>query len=131
MLYKNQADMPPQCPPVDAAPNDVEPVYRIIENEEIQEIDFLNHIERKNFYRPHRKCEAIALSFFTNEKAVVELKKRIKKFKNKLFSKGKITTECGIHNIENNHLNLWVYKDVEMLKVFLGEEEKDENEKIL
>jgi ribosomal protein S18 len=127
MIFKNQADMPPQCPPEDATPKDIEPVYRIIENEEVQEIDFLNHIERKLFYRSARKCEAIALSFFSNEKAVLELKRRIKNFKNKLISKGKITSECGEHTIENSHINLWVYKDVEMLKVFLGEEDKDEN----
>lgn len=117
--------MPESCPPSDACANDVDPVFRYIENEIAEEIDFQNHIERGFPFKPEDKCAAIALSFFTTEGAAKKLK-RFKKFKKMVISKGKITSDCGIHNIENNHINLWVYKDVDMLNVFLGEEDNAE-----
>lgn len=125
MVFKNQEDMPEQCPPANASANDVDPVFRYIKNEKAQEIDFQNHIEREIPYKSEDRCEAIALSFFTTEAAAKKLR-RFKKFKKMVISRGKITSECGKHNIENNHINLWVYKNVDLLKVFLGEEDKGE-----
>lgn len=122
MYFKSQEDMPPQCPPADAAPNNVEPVYRFIEEDTVQEIDFLNHKERKKRYPPDKTCEALAISFYTTINAAKSAATKFKNLKNKNFVAGKITSECGIHNIKNYHLNLWVYKDIDMLKVFLGEE---------
>lgn len=124
MAFKNQADMPENCPPRDATANDLEPAYRIIENETVGEIDFKNHIERNLFYRKGQECVAIALSFYTTEEAAKDLRDNVKRFKNKLIAKGKITSDCGIHSIQHHHINLWVYEDIDMLKVFLGEEDK-------
>lgn len=121
MVFKSQEDMPKQCPPDDAIPNNIEPVYRFIEHETIGEIDFLNHKERKKRYPSDKTCEALAISFFTTTRAV-KIASRFKNLKGKKYVAGKITSECGIHNIENEHLNLWLYKNVDMLKVFLGEE---------
>jgi hypothetical protein len=129
MVFKNQDKMPKQCPPANAISKDVEPVYRYIDGDVLKPIDFENHIERGLSYRPEQSCEAIALSFYKTEEAAVNLAKRFKKFKRKSISKGKITAECGIHNTINNHLNLWVYKDVDMIKVFTGEEKGNENKK--
>ncbi|MGG2061649.1 hypothetical protein [Priestia megaterium] len=122
MVFKSQADMPEQCPPSDAKENNVGEVYRFIENDDIEEIDFLNHKERNKSYPPHKTCEALALSFFTTLEATKRAGKRIKGLRNKKFVVGQITSECGRHHTINNHLNLWLYKDVDMLKIFLGEE---------
>lgn len=127
MVFKNQADMPEKCPPADAVSNDIEPVFRYLDGQTLQPIDFQNHIERNLFYRPDQKCEAIALSFYTTEEAARGLAKKVKKFKNKLISKGKITAQCGIHNIKNEHVNLWVRNNVDMMKVFTGEGDGNEN----
>lgn len=126
MVFKSQEDMPESCPPSNAAPNDVEPVYRFIENDTIGEIDFLNHKEREKKYPSDRTCEALAISFFTSTRAAKIARKRYKNLKGKSFVEGKITSDCGIHNIENGHLNLWLYRNVNMLKVFLGEEDRGE-----
>lgn len=126
-MFKNQADMPQQCPPDTASSNNVKPVYRFIEGDVVQEIDFLNHIERNKGYPSGRECEAFALSFFTTLDAAENAAKKFKNLRNKKFVAGKIISECGIHNTRNNHLNLWLYKDIDMLRVFLGEENKSEN----
>ena len=126
MVFKSQTDMPESCPPSNAIANDIEPAFRYIENNEPQDIDFQNHIVRKIPYKNEDKCAAIALSLYTTEEAAGTLRKRYKKFKKMIISQGKITSDCGIHIIENCHINLWVYKDVDMLKVFLGEEDRGE-----
>jgi hypothetical protein len=127
MIFK-ETQLPEMCPPSDAIQNDVAPVYRFIENETAQEIDFLNHKERNFPYPPHLMCEAMAISFYTTENAATRIAKRYqKKFKGKKLSIGKITSSCGVHKTENCHLNLWLFKDTDMLKVFLGEENKNEN----
>lgn len=123
MVFKEE-NMPEQCPPSDAIQQDVEPVYRFIENGTIQEIDFLSHVARNKPYPPHKKCDAHAISFFTTEQAAKSLAKRYpKKFKGKSMIAGRITSACGIHKTENNHLNLWLFKDTDMLNVFTGEED--------
>lgn len=127
VLFKNQADMPLQCPPVDAKENDVKPVYRFIENDSLQEIDFLNHLERNRPYPSHKTCEALALSFFTTLEAAEIASKRIKSLRNKKYVSGQITTKCGTHHTINNHLNLWLYKNIDMPKIFLGGEDRGEN----
>ncbi|WP_045522767.1 hypothetical protein [Neobacillus niacini] len=126
MVFKSQTDMPESCPPSNAAPNNVEPVYRFIENETVGEIDFLNHKERKKRYPSEKTCEALAISFFTTTRAAQRAGRNFKNLKGKIFAEGKITSECGIHNIENGHLNLWLFQGVDMLKVFLGEEDRGE-----
>ncbi|PIC63870.1 hypothetical protein CSV79_09340 [Sporosarcina sp. P13] len=127
MVFKSQADMPAQCPPADAKENDVEPVYRFIDNDNALEIDFLNHKERNKPYPPHKTCEALAISFFTTLEATKNAGKRIKSLRNKKFVAGKITSKCGTHHTVNNHLNLWLYKDADMLKVFLRGEDSGGN----
>ncbi|APJ26613.1 MULTISPECIES: hypothetical protein [Bacillus] len=118
MVFKEK-NLPPQCPPADAVQRDVEPVYRFIENDTLQEIDFLSHRERKLPYKhPEKECEAAAISFYTTEQAAEGLRKKFKNFKKKVLIKGKITEECGIHKTENYHLNLWLFQDVNMLNVF-------------
>lgn len=118
MVFKEK-NLPDQCPPTDAVQEYVEPVYRFIENDTLQEIDFLSHRERNLPYKqPEKECEAAAISFYTTEQAAEGLRNKFKKFKKKVLIKGKITKECGIHKTENYHLNLWLFKDVNMLNVF-------------
>jgi hypothetical protein len=127
MRLKNYSDLPQGCPPSGVVSKDIEPVYRFIENDFPQEIDFLNHIERNKPFPPNKTCEAFALSFFTSIEAAEKAKKKFKSLRNKKVIKGKITSQCGVYNIENEHLNLWLYEGVNMLKIFTGEEEKGEN----
>jgi len=126
MVFKSQADMPESCPPSNAASNDIESVYRFIENDTIDEIDFLNHKEREKKYPSDKTCEALAISFFTSTQAAKKARKKFKNLKGKSFVEGKITSDCGIHNIHNEHLNLWLYQNVNMLKVFSGKEDRGE-----
>lgn len=123
MVFKEK-NFPPQCPPSEAIQQDVEPVFRFTESETLQESDFLNHREMNKPYPPHLECEALAISFFTKREAAERLRNRHKHFKNKVIKKGKITEECGIHKIRESHLNLWLYHDVDMLKMFVGEIEE-------
>ncbi|MED3980875.1 hypothetical protein [Priestia megaterium] len=120
MILKNQVHMPPQCPPVGAIPGNVSPVYRFIENEKLEEIDFQNHIERKRPYPPNKTCEALAISFFTSTQSARNMSKKFKTFRNKTLLAGKITTECGRHQTQHQHLNLWLYENVDMVKIFQG-----------
>lgn len=124
MVFREK-NLPEQCPPSDAIQEDVEPVYRFIENDTLQEIDFLSHRERNLFYKPEKECEAAAISFYTTEQAAEELRMKFKrKFKRKVLLKGKITKDCGIHKTEYYHLNLWLFQDVNMLNVFPAEWEE-------
>lgn len=127
MHLKCEADLPPQCPPSDATPGDIMPVYRFLEGEDLNEVDFLNHKEKKSMYPSDMECEALALSFYTSIEAADNLAKRVKKFRKKKLLSGRITSACGIHKTENEHLNLWIYRDIDMMNVFLGGEDKDEN----
>lgn len=120
MVFKNQADMPECCPPSDAGADDLEPVYRYTKKEVVEETDFENHLEANIPYDEEDKCGAIALSFYTSVKAAKGLR-RYKKFRKMVISQGRITAECGIHKIENEHINLWIFEGVKMLPVFLGE----------
>jgi hypothetical protein len=126
MPFKEE-NFPEQCPPIDAVEQDVNPVYRIIENDTVQEVDFLNHREKEIPYPLFKRCEALAISFFTSPEAAETTTRRYKRLKNKKIVAGTITTKCGIHKTENAHVNLWLYKDVDMVTVFLGEVDGNEN----
>lgn len=118
-MYKGLEDMPPQCPPANVVAEDKEPVFRFIVGDSLNEIDFLNHVERNISYPPANKCEALALSFMTEESAVKRMQKRFAKFRKMNVAKGRITKDCGVHNIQKHHLNLWLFKDVEMMSIFI------------
>ena len=122
-MYKGLEDMPPQCPPVDVIAGDKEPVFRFIVGDSLDEVDFLNHLERNITYPPAKKCEALALSFMTEESAVKRMQQKFTKFRKMNVAKGRITKECGVHNIQRQHLNLWLFKDVEMMNIFIKGEE--------
>lgn len=126
MRLKCEADLPPQCPPSDARPGNIEPVFRFIEAEVLQEVDFLNHKEKNLTYSSNMECEALALSFYTTIEAANKVAKRYKNLRGKKILGGRITTDCGIHITENFHLNLWIYRDIDIINVFLGGEDKDE-----
>lgn len=122
-MYKSSEDMPPQCPPVDVIAGDKEPVFRFITGDSLNEIDFLNHAERNISYPPSKKCEALALSFMTEESAVKLMQQKFNKFRKMNVAKGRITKECGVHKIQRHHLNLWLFKGVEMMNIFIEGEE--------
>lgn len=119
MPYKSKEDMPPQCPPADVVSEDKEPVYRFIEGDEVAECDFLNHKEANKPYPDHLLCEALAISLFDDEEAAYKKQKRIKSLKSMKLVKGKLKRECGVHKTDHTrHMNLWLFKNVDMLKTF-------------
>lgn len=119
-LYKNSADMPPQCPPADVISEDIDPVFRFIEGEEIAECDFLNHKEAKKPYPDDKLCEALAISLFVDEEAAYKKQKRFRKsLGGKKLVQGKVKKECGTYKIDRTqHMNLWLFKDINMLEIF-------------
>jgi hypothetical protein len=125
MVFVHQTDMESlskTCPPQSADEGNVDPVYRFIENDTIQEIDFKTHKQRKKKYPPYKACEALALSFFTSEEAVKKATDKFPNLQNKKVITGKITTEYGRHQTKRGHLNLWQYQGVNLMDVFVGEE---------
>jgi len=123
-MYFKEVNMPDQCPPKDAVSDNQANVYRFINGENPTAEDFLNHKEAKRPYPDFKECEAIALSFFTE---IPNVNKRSKALRNKKAIKGNITDKCGVHTLKNKHINLWLFKEVDILKVFLGEEGLDEH----
>lgn len=126
MIFK-ETELPESCPPLDTIQQNVKPVYRYLVNEEISEIDFLNHRERNIPYKPHEECEALAISFFTTEQSAKRMAIKYKSFRKRTLSVGQISKECGVHKTANNHLNLWLFKDVNMLDIFSKGEEENED----
>jgi len=118
--------LPRECPPIHAKSVNIHPVYRFTTTNVPSESDFLNHVEKKNPYPPQKKCEAMALSFFTTREAADELQRSIKRFKKMSISEGRINQSAGVCTInKKQHLNLWLFKDVtahKMVNIFNGKE---------
>lgn len=81
----------------------------------------MNHIDRGLPFGKGSKCAAKALSFCEDEAAVEEKRNNHKRFRYKKAVAGHITKESGEHTIHRGHINHWVYENVDMMKVFLGE----------
>ncbi|WP_215115401.1 hypothetical protein [Exiguobacterium sp. s80] len=124
MKYINEESMPEKCPPATAKSEDVENVFRFLEEADPQELDFDNHLKRNLFYTKDRLCEAIALSFFTTDKKVAEMRIRFpEKFESATILKGNIRENAGVHKTKRQHLNLWVFHGVKMFEEFTRKEE--------
>ena len=88
---------PASCPPNDARPKNIDPVYRITLHNPPTVEDFLSHKETNRPYPPEKECEACAISVFTDLEQVKKMKKKIPMFRNKGYIvKGKITKETGV-----------------------------------
>ena len=131
MVFVHQTDMEnlsEVCPPRGAVRGSVSPVYRFFDNDTINENGFKSHKQLGIKYPLSKECEALAISFFTTEEAAQKMAHRYPKFKSKKLISGRITPECGVYNINNGtkHLNLWVYRDVNIANIFQGNEEKND-----
>ncbi|MGV2927199.1 hypothetical protein RW115_01265 [Macrococcus capreoli] len=115
-------DLPESCPPIQSIASDLRPVYRLTDSNELKETDFMSHIELGKNYRPEQECQAHAISFFNDIDSCYRAQKKFKNLRNKVVSKGIITKECGLNDSYkgSSHINLWVYKDVNLLDIFLG-----------
>lgn len=121
-------NLPDSCPPSEAIEQEVENVYRLVSSPPTED-NFMNHVEANIPFNDKLLCEANALSFFTTLKKAQQTSKMFKKYKkpNIHFYCGNISTECGRHRTKNKHLNLWVYKDVDIKSNFMKEGELIEN----
>ena len=120
--YKNAKIMPQSCPPQEAVCADVSPVYRLIDGDIPVARDFLSHKELypQKRYPKTQQCKATALSFFNSVEAAMDAKNSSKGLRSKKISEGKITKECGTHELNNStgHISLWQFKDVDIIKEF-------------
>lgn len=115
-------NLPAGCPPLDAQEQNIENVYRLVSFPPCED-DFKTHVEGNMRFPEDLYCEANALSFFTNIEKAKKMSKQFKKFKksNVHMYCGNITSEFGRHRTKNKHLNLWVYKEINILNVFTEE----------
>lgn len=115
-------DLPESCPPMQTISSDIYPVYRLTDSSELKDSDFLSHVEKNIYYRPEQICQAHAISFFKDIESCMRTQKRFKNLRKKVISEGKITKSCGLNDsyIGGSHVNLWVYKDVDLLNIFKG-----------
>ncbi|WP_342538385.1 hypothetical protein MKY15_19975 [Sporosarcina sp. FSL K6-1540] len=117
--------LPQYCPPSHAISQDLDLVYRFTDYSEVSDADFLTHIETGQYNpKKHNECEANAVSFFDSMTTMTNLQDKHPYFRRKNIASGKITQECGIHITKGTHINLWLFKNVDMKKKFLGEEDE-------
>lgn len=121
MEYK--LDLPETCPPKQAKTANLTSVYRLIGGDIITETDLISHVEEGKSFPPAKLCEAHAVSFFQDLKTCEILKGKFKNLRNKTICEGQLTKECGVMDLflNESHINLWVYKDVNILSIFKGE----------
>jgi len=113
-------DLPYQCPPQNTTPVNLAPVYRLIDGENISYSDLLSHVEVGLNFPPNQECQAHAVSLYQDIKSIEELQKKYKKLRSKKIYEGQITKKCGVVDLYLNksHINLWVFKDIDLLKIF-------------
>lgn len=113
-------NLPNLCPPEETESINLKPVYRLIKGEDIRENDLLSHVEEGRRFPPNKKCEAHAISIFKNMEGCENLQKKFSIFRDKKIYKGQITKECGVVDLYlgTNHLNLWVFNNVDLLSIF-------------
>ncbi|UXV43112.1 hypothetical protein [Staphylococcus simulans] len=122
MEYK--LNLPESCPPSKANSADLDPVYRLISGDTLDKNDLISHVEAGLNFPKKKECEAHAISFHKDIEGCKKLKQRHKKFRNKKIYRGRLTKECGVTDnyLDNSHINLWVYKNIDLLSVFQGGE---------
>ncbi|WP_412520001.1 hypothetical protein [Staphylococcus simulans] len=76
MEYK--LNLPKSCPPSKANSVDLDPVYRLISGDSLDENDLKSHVELGLSFPKSILCEAHAISFFKDLKDCENLKRRQK-----------------------------------------------------
>ncbi|MFW0762598.1 hypothetical protein [Staphylococcus hominis] len=118
---KFKLNLPKQCPPKEAEPVDLNPVYRLIKGgNDIRNDDLLSHVEKGMKFPPNAHCEAHAISIFKSKEGCEKLQRKHLGLKKKKIYKGRITKKCGVVDLYRgkDHLNLWVYDNVDLLSIF-------------
>lgn len=120
MSYNFQEVMPPQCPPAQAQPYERFPVFRLCFDQKISEKDFYNHHELGTIPKRPKKdlCGYFALSFNTTIEASAYVRDNFKEFKERKIVAGKIIKTNGAMVQKKDHINLWLYKNVNMVQSF-------------
>mgnify|MGYP004563458463 FL=1 len=98
------------CPPGEAGTIEGN-FYRLCNSNVPNKEDFRTHYEKNNI-PVGQECEARALSFCETLKSANSLRRKFKRFKNKVPVLVEITSSHGIGIIENHHLNLWEFSGV-------------------
>lgn len=121
-------DLPESCPPLEATSCEINPVYRLVKNETLVEEDMLSHIELSKPFPPAMLCAAHAISFNRSKEGCAKLRKKILKFRNRKIKEFKILESYGVNDSYLNveHINLWVYKGIELYKEMEGGNKDDE-----
>ncbi|MEI7412793.1 hypothetical protein [Staphylococcus hominis] len=117
---KFKLDLPNLCPPEETESVNLNPVYRLIKGEDIRDSDLLSYVEEGKKFPPNIECEAHAISLYKSREGCENLQKKFAKFRNQKIYKGQITKECGVVDLYlgSNHLNLWVFSNVDLLSIF-------------
>jgi len=102
---------PAKCPPEDARRDTVE-VYRLVNHDPPEAVDFLPTVieaPTRQMQQGH-ECIACATSVFTSEDAIEGKKQRFRALRNKLIAKGTIQPTDGkvLETLSKHHISWWV-----------------------
>ncbi|MEB5758264.1 hypothetical protein [Mammaliicoccus sciuri] len=116
-------NLPELCPPAKTESANLQAVYRLINGTQIDEKDLISHVEAGLGFPKAKLCQAHAISFYKDFESCKKAKNKFKNLRKKSIYEGKITKECGVVDLflNNNHINLWAYRDVDLLSIFKGE----------
>lgn len=120
-------NLPEQCPPGNAISVNLSPVYRLVDGEDVSTSDLLSHVEAGLRFPPEKECQAHAVSLFQDIEGCERQQKKFKMLRNKKIYRGQITKDCGVVDLYLNisHINLWVFKDIDLLTIFKGDENNE------
>ncbi|MCO6218260.1 hypothetical protein LZT70_08290 [Staphylococcus epidermidis] len=120
-------NLPEQCPPGNAISVNLSPVYRLVDGEDVSASDLLSHVEAGLRFPPEQECQAHAVSLFQDIKGCERQQRKFKMLRNKKIYRGQITKDCGVVDLYLNisHINLWVFKDIDLLTIFKGDENNE------
>lgn len=117
--------LPKSCPPSDAERKSIQ-VYRFLEDSCIKQEHFLTVRElqpSRKFPEAEKECRACSLSVFTNREDVINLQKRIPRWR-KPVAIGRLEETSGkvkhtpSPGTNNSHHSWWVPKDVKPWALF-------------
>lgn len=110
-------NLPLSCPPSHSKEQTYNNVYRLIKTDCIDEREFMSNLEESPRRKPKNGqniCDLNAISFFTSKNAIMNVKKAIYNFRNTNIAIGNLNTSDGKTTLNNSHINLWIYQNVDL-----------------
>jgi hypothetical protein len=98
------------CPPSNAINDDVDPVYRFVDDANISEKDFEPHrLKFPNKMQYQTQCEALGTSVFTDYSVMLQYQQRFPRLAKMKIAQGRIEKSDGrILFGQNKHVTWWV-----------------------